>query len=81
MAARRRHDAGFVRRALGRGWTAHKLRHRFATAAYAGNRGLLAVQQLLGHSKPETTQRYTALPGDALRTAVMGVGVGPTVAT
>ena len=31
--------------------------------------------RLLGHSKPETTQRYTALPGDALRNAVAGVGV------
>jgi site-specific recombinase XerC len=44
-------------------------RHRFATTAYAAERDLLAVQQLLGHSRPEVTARYTALPGDALRAA------------
>ncbi|MBA2774731.1 MAG: site-specific integrase [Nocardioidaceae bacterium] len=50
---------------LGAGWSGHKLRHRFATTAYAAERDLLAVQQLLGHSRPEVTARYTALPGDA----------------
>jgi len=58
---------------LGRGWTGHTLRHRFATRAYATQRDLLAVQQLLGHAKPETTRRYTALPDDALRAAVDGL--------
>jgi integrase len=62
-------------RLLGEGSTAHKLRRRVATTAYAGNRDLVAVQQLLGLSKPEATQRYTALPGDALRAAVAGGGV------
>jgi site-specific recombinase XerD len=70
------HVGKLVERLLGGGWSAHKLRHRFATAAYAQSRDLLAVQQLLGHSKPGTTQRYTALPGDALRTAVASIGVG-----
>lgn len=59
---------------LGPGWSAHKVRHRFATRAYAGQRDILAVGQLLGHSKPETTQRYVALPEDALRLAVMAAG-------
>ena len=58
---------------LGRGWTAHTLRHRFATRAYAGERDLLTVQQLLGHSSVATTQRYTQPPDDALRRAVMSV--------
>lgn len=56
---------------LGGGWTAHTLRHRFASRAYAAQRDLRAVQELLGHSKPETTARYTALPDDALRAAVL----------
>ena len=41
----------------GEGWTAHSLRHRFATRAYATDRDLLTVQQLLGHSPVATTQR------------------------
>lgn len=58
---------------LGLGWTAHTLRHRFATRAYAADRDLLSVQQLLGHASVATTQRYTKLPDDALRRAVLSV--------
>lgn len=58
---------------LGEHWTAHGLRHRFATRAYAGTRDLRAVQELLGHSQPETTARYTAVPDGALTAAVMAV--------
>jgi integrase len=57
-------------RALPPGWTGHTLRHRLATAAYGGTRDLLAVSALLGHSRPETTQRYVRLPDDAIRAAV-----------
>lgn len=57
---------------LGPGWTPHTLRHRFASQAYAATRDLRAVQELLGHSKPETTAIYTAVPDGALRAAVMG---------
>ena len=60
--------------ALGEGWTGHTLRHRFATRAYAGTRDLRAVQELLGHSKPETTARYVAVAGDDLRRAVDAAG-------
>jgi integrase len=57
-------------RALGPGWGAHSLRHRFATRVYAGTHDLLAVQELLGHSKPETSRRYTQLSDGALSDAV-----------
>lgn len=43
---------------LGPGWTAHSLRHRYATSVYAGSRDVLALQDLLGHASPETTRRY-----------------------
>lgn len=59
---------------LPEGWTLHTLRHRFATRAYAVERDLLAVQQLLGHSTPVTTQRYVALDADRLRAAMTGAG-------
>ena len=55
------------------GWTAHSLRHRFATRAYAAERDLLTVQQMLGHSSVATTQRYTEAPDDAARRAVDSV--------
>lgn len=57
-------------RAMAKGWTAHTLRHRFGTRVYANCRDLLAVQELLGHSKPETTRNYVLLPDDSLRAAI-----------
>lgn len=67
-------SAGYVSKLIGRalptGTTAHQLRHRFATAAYEGTRDLLAVSALLGHSKPETTRRYVAMPMESLFAAV-----------
>jgi integrase len=60
-------------RALGPGWTGHKLRHRFATLAYAVDRDLLTVQQLLGHSSPQTTAIYIETSPDAAAAAVAGV--------
>lgn len=59
-----------VSEALPEGWTCHKLRHRFASQAYAGTHDLLSVQKLLGHSSPSTTQRYVATPQGALIAAV-----------
>jgi integrase len=56
-------------------WTAHTLRHYFATAAYAQERDLRAVQELLGHTKPETTALYAAVPDGALRSAVVGIAI------
>lgn len=56
-------------------WTGHTLRHRFATKAYEPERDIRAVQELLGHSKPETTARYVQTPKEAKRAAVAAVGV------
>lgn len=64
------HVSRLLSRELPEGWTAHTLRHRMATQAYAGTRDLLAVGEVLGHSRPETTQRYVLLPDDARRAAV-----------
>jgi integrase/recombinase XerC len=51
-------------------WTAHTLRHRFATRANCGSRNLRAVQVLLGHSSVATTERYTAVDADEIRAAM-----------
>jgi integrase len=59
--------------ALGPGWTAHTLRHRFGTRLYAGSRDILQAQSLLGHSSPATTQRYVAVPDDGMRDAVNAI--------
>lgn len=59
--------------ALGGDHSAHTLRHRFATDAYVDTRDIAVVQRLLGHSKPETTIRYTEIPDDLLVNAVRGI--------
>lgn len=64
------HVGKLIAGALPGAWTAHPLRHRFGTVAYAGSRDLLAVQQLMGHARPETTRRYIRLSDAALRSAV-----------
>lgn len=43
------------------GWSAHKLRHRYATRGFAVTHNLRAVQVALGHASVATTQRYTAV--------------------
>ena len=55
-------------RLLGNGWTAHSLRHRFATRAYEGSgHDVFSMQELLGHASPVTTRRYVAVGRDRLR--------------
>lgn len=51
-------------RLMPEGYTAHKLRHRYATRGFAGTRNLLALKEALGHVSVATTQRYvaTAIP-------------------
>lgn len=66
-------SAGYVSKlisaALPEGVTAHMLRHRFATKAYGGSKNLRAVQELLGHASIATTQVYTFVDDDELRSA------------
>ncbi len=70
------HVTRLMSAAMPEGWTAHTLRHRCASTAYAGTRDLLAVAALLGHSRPETTQRYVQLPDDAVRAAARAAATG-----
>jgi len=49
----------------------HSLRHRCASTAYAATRDLRAVQELLRHSRPETTAGYVQVPDDAVRRAML----------
>lgn len=62
-----------IKAAIGDTYTPHQLRHRFATQAYKGTKDLRAVQELLGHSSPNTTVRYTLVEDDALTAAVASV--------
>lgn len=55
------------------GYTAHSLRHRFATRCYQHTHDLRAVQMLLGHSSLETTQRYVFASDNSLTAAVQSV--------
>jgi integrase/recombinase XerC len=64
------HLAKIVTRHLPAGVSTHTLRHRCATVAYAGTRDLRAVQELLGHSRPETTAGYAYVPQNAVRAAM-----------
>lgn len=58
-----------ISQALPDGVTAHMLRHRFASRAYAGSKDIRAVQELLGHASVATTQIYTAVDDEDLRRA------------
>jgi integrase len=47
----------------------HDLRHSFASVAAASGLSLPIIGALLGHTQPQTTQRYAHLSGGPLREA------------
>ena len=61
-----------IKRATG-GLPPHTLRHRFATNAYRYANDLRMVQELLGHSSPNTTALYVAVDDDKLAATVASV--------
>jgi integrase len=52
----------------------HDLRHSYASVLASSGQSLLIIGKLLGHSRPETTQRYAHLLDDPLRAATNTAG-------
>lgn len=65
------HLGKVISRHLPAGMATHTLRHRCATVSYAATKDLRAVQELLGHAKPETTAIYTMVPQESVRAAML----------
>jgi integrase/recombinase XerC len=65
-SVRRVLDAAVRDAALARGVHPHVLRHSFATHLLESGMDLRAIQELLGHARLSTTQRYTRLSLDRI---------------
>lgn len=65
-SVRRVLDGAVTRAALLRGVHPHALRHSFATHLLESGMDLRAIQELLGHARLSTTQRYTAVALDRI---------------
>jgi len=73
---------------LGLPYSAHQLRHYYATSVLAADRDVVAVQRLLGHASVATTMVYADVSAARLRDAVTAAfdtdrssAVGVTVST
>ncbi len=67
-----------TRQAGPEGYRRHDNRHTYASHLVSGGLSLEVVGRLLGHTSPETTQRYAHLADDPLRraTEMFGAKVG-----
>lgn len=63
---------GIILRKMLGAYSAHTMRHRFASTVYEQTHDIRAVQELLGHASVATTQIYTAVQSRALYDAVNG---------
>jgi site-specific recombinase XerD len=52
----------------------HDLRHSFGSVGAAGGASLVVIGALLGHTQPQTTQRYAHLADDPLQAAAASIG-------
>ncbi|MGW9738073.1 integrase [Micrococcus sp. 140720015-1] len=61
------------------GWSAHTLRHRFATHVYSASLDILALRDLLGHADVSTTMVYTRVAAAKLARDVAAITTLPGV--
>lgn len=65
---------------LEEGWSAHTLRHRFATHVYSASQDILGLRDLLGHADVSTTMVYTRVAADKLARDVAAIHSLPDMA-